>query len=898
MLYILYKNVGENHPMKKLSVLLTLLLLFATWNISNAVTYVTRTPQNFTNLSGYAWSTTTAKLGFVGYSRSSTTYPIDVTVTTSTSVSTTYNIAGSILFSAVSVQSITTSYTNANAIRWAIASTATINLDPRYAIFDGQSPFQPIGSLTSQSFPNGLLTRSTTVYNTDSSYLYIGFTAPPSDTSIRIILNTASKLPFGTFAYRSSLTWVPVSNTYTLSSATSVLVFTNFKGWSIDTIAGGIGHYWIQYTMSSCTSVIPVFQSIQANVISTTDTLSGDTAFAVLNPNTPINKTSLTVPNTNYFIGFSTIPSDTIVRIICKAPLSKLPTGTFSYRSSGSWIASGLTYTLASSTSLLAFTDLNAWSIDTIVAGQGGYFYLQYQMSTCTTSSPIISSIGGETTVQTLNLEYANLTKKADTTSSGFIVQPSTAGDTGHFYIGSTTQFNSFYVTLSQLNISPSVHNQWYYSISNAWKKLPIQPSIFSSSASLVELGTTLTDWARYSLSTAEDYDPSFYYKTLASQFLLSSDSSAFPLTGDTKLATSGNLTTTTILTSYLWIGYPTQYALSTVYLSHFSAWTGFRTTYSYLSAGNSYPSFAASGDSILSVVGVSTIAIPTLAGASTGSATTGWAALKWLRIGLIADTSACIFSNATVLSTAAASSGLFYIRMDTNPFNSANTTYTQSSVSLLRLFQAQTTSAANTCLFYSIATIYNASSVEFSLSTTTTYTLESTSDYPSYSIFTLSMAGYFAPYITQGISTIYFSRSSAQIVYARARGLDGSGNPISAWSALGNGYFIDTTLPNAPTTKYQYDTTNLIASVINSATTVFLNISWTKVNNVSIDSISVSTVSGVYNWIAVPSSNTSGDFSFNVAALGNMNVYCYSHDVCGVISRNSLDGIYIGGVK
>ena len=283
--------------MKK-SFIFLLICLF--WNISHAVTTISRQASNFTNLSGYAWSTTTTKLGLVAYSRGSTTYPIDVLpVTTSTSVSTTYNLVNAVYFSSASVQSVNTAYKNPDIVRWTMSSTETINKDSRMKSFNLSAPFQPIDFLTTRI----LFGRITTTYNPDSSYLYFGFTVPPCDTSVRIIMSQVTALPFGTFCYRSSANWIPSAKTYTLSSATSVLVFTDFNAWSPDTIDGsGTGYYWVQFTMSSTTTAPEVFASIQSNSVTTTDTINQDTAYRKMNPKTPLSSTSLTIPSPKLFL--------------------------------------------------------------------------------------------------------------------------------------------------------------------------------------------------------------------------------------------------------------------------------------------------------------------------------------------------------------------------------------------------------------------------------------------------------------------------------------------------------------------------------------------------------------------------------------------------------------------
>ena len=269
--------------------------------------------------------------------------------------------------------------------------------------------------------------------------------------------------------------------------------------------------------------------------------------------------------------------------------LSKLPTGTFSYRSSGNWVSSSQTYTLASSTCLLAFTDLNGWSSDTIISNETNRFFLQYIMSTCTTQSPVIASVSGETTVTNLNVEYANFTKQADTTSSGFVIDPTTSGDMGHFYIGCTTNFNSFYVTLSNIGNGARTDYQWYYSVLplGTWKSLTIN-SITQSSSGLYELPTTMTDWARYNLSTSEAYDPSFIYRQPASYMIMSMQSSQLTMTNDTGLQYVLPFTSSSFSgsSSFLWIGYPIGYTLNTVYMTHLSAYTGFQVSYSYLYCG------------------------------------------------------------------------------------------------------------------------------------------------------------------------------------------------------------------------------------------------------------------------------------------------------------------------
>ena len=177
--------------------------------------------------------------------------------------------------------------------------------------------------------------------------------------------------------------------------------------------------------------------------------------------------------------------------------------------------------------------------------------------------------------------------------------------------------------------------------------------------------------------------------------------------------------------------------------------------------------------------------------------------------------------------------SGLFYLRADTVPTSSL-TTFSRASVSLIRLFTASSTYGNSTALFYSFATVFGADSIEFSLSTTTTYIMESVSDYTAYSILTIKQG--FTPFITQGLSTIYYSTNSARVVFVRVRGISGAGNPQTAWSSWTGSWFVDTTFSVAPTASFNQNTTSLISQLIGSSTVLYMRVSWTKVNTVAID--------------------------------------------------------------
>ena len=868
------------------------------WTFSLAASNVYRQPKQFTNLSGFTWTTTTVSLGGVYYSRASTTFPISIPAATTT---------------------VTDTWTRVPYIYFAVSSTQTISLD---------SGFTMIGSSA----------RLGKTSLRDATKYFFVLPIQTVNTALRIICSTPSKLPTGTFSFKTSGVWDASAVTYTLASSTAVITFTDVAEWATESIVSGVTGYNIMFSMSSCTAPVPVITTVEyyatttsinkeyvnmTNDIATVGAVHGiipstatETGHWYIGFKEPVNsvyfKVNYASTGPNPILGWykSTTNSwSSITRPSYALNTSRL----IEFGSTAGWIARKISDDEAIIPTLGDITTNNLKSFSSVFYAQNSTLTIEND-STFLNLTAVSASLGSVTTniladkhryIDFNSIFYSEFSTgreaspiEADTTfldlttplsgALGTVVSIGTTAVTDTCYLflgfGVGTTVNRILTTTSTAFSGTTV--QYAYSSANGvWGAFSPtgNRNLAITGLSVITVGTL----GGLSVDTCTTGgDP---YRWIRIMFTGASTTKDLGL--DKLQFDFYNL-----YTSYLYLGFGVGTTMNRVQSTISTAFVGDGVIYSYNST-KTWVAFTPTGKKDWNTTGLSTMTVGTLAGLSVDTMTTAQSALRYIRVGFCnPETTAFAYDMIQVDSfTYSSTSGLYYLRVDT-----IKSAYAGSSIDWVLGYKSTSTAQGGENLHYSFNTIAGAVLYEYNLSTDTVFDAASESAYTSDTTL-YSDRGYTTPLITQAFNTVLWGGSSCIRLWVSHRPLDTNSTALSAYSftSVGKlGWLIDVTLPAAPTLIFGRDTASLIANTTSTTTTISCIVQSATVN-IPIASVSVTTAASTYNWVTVPYHATGG-FRLDtvvpilVEAASGYELSAYVKDTAGNISAPTTVGIKV----